>query len=355
MIRPLSLSKLSTSLPIACSGILLAALVSPSLIVSGSAMMPAPAADTPAFVVAHRGASAYAPEHTLEAYKLAIAQGADYIEQDLGITKDGVLVCSHDPSLERVTNVEELFPDRFTEVPGPPRSGDQKVKRWFIEDLTLAEIKTLDAGSWFDPKFKGLKIVTFQEAIDTIKGKAGFFPELKTPGRVRAKGFDLEQAVVDALKKNGLVDATFKGRPAVHMQVFEEDSLRRLAKLLPTVPRSFLMGTPDQAKRWLTAEGLKEVKTFATGVAPMKGLIAMDPAIVTRAHEAGLTVVPYTFQLRPKTAHYADAPVEMRKSIEEFYRTLPDTPAALTAEIRKFVQEYKVDGLFTDNPDLFVR
>lgn len=344
--------------------------MSPSMMMSGSA------ADAPAFVVAHRGASAYAPEHTLEAYKLAIAQGADYVEQDLGITKDGVLVCSHDPSLERVTNVEELFPDRFTEVPGP---GDKKVKRWFIEDLTLAEIKTLDAGSWFDPKFlagrsstaqpsrhaapanagasefKGLKVATFQEAIDTIKGKAGFFPELKTPGRLRAKGFDLEQAVADALKKNGLIDATFKGRPAVHMQVFEEDSVRRLAKLLPTVPRSLLMGTPDQAKRWLTAEGLKEVKTFATGVAPMKGLIAMDPAIVTRAHEAGLTVVPYTFQLRPKTQQYTDAPPEMRKMVDDFYRSLPDTPAALTADMKKYVQEYKVDGLFTDNPDLFPR
>jgi glycerophosphoryl diester phosphodiesterase len=330
--------------------------MSPSMMMSGAASgASGAAADTPAFVVAHRGASAYAPEHTLEAYKLAIQQGADYVEQDLGITKDGVLICSHDPSLERVTNVEELFPDRFTEVPGSGPAGDKKVKRWFIEDLTLAEIKTLDAGSWFDPKFKGLKIATFQEAIDTVKGKAGFFPELKTPGRVRAKGFDLEQAVADALKKNGLIDATFKGRPAVHLQVFEEDSVRRLAKLLPTVPRSFLMGTPEQAKRWLTVEGLKEVKTFATGVAPMKGLIAMDPAIVTRAHEAGLTVVPYTFQLRPKTAHYADAPPEMRKSIENFYRTLPETPAALTAEIKKFVQEYKVDGLFTDNPDLFVR
>jgi len=121
------------------------------------------------------------------------------------------------------------------------------------------------------------------------------------------------------------------------------------------VPRSFLMGTPDQAKRWLTPEGLKEVKTFATGIAPSKNLIAMDPAIVTRAHEAGLTVVPYTFQLRPKTQQYSDAPPEMRKMIDDFYRSLPDTPAALSAEIKKFVQEYKVDGLFTDNPDLFVR
>src|SRR5688500_18029388 len=132
MSRPFfQLSKSSRSLPIASAGILLAALISPSMMMSGSAD------NAPAFIVAHRGASAYAPEHTLEAYRLAIAQGADYVEQDLGISKDGVLICSHDPSLERVTNVEELFPDRFTETPGP---GDKKVKRWFIEDLTLAEI-----------------------------------------------------------------------------------------------------------------------------------------------------------------------------------------------------------------------
>jgi glycerophosphoryl diester phosphodiesterase len=149
-----------------------------------------------AFNVAHRGASAYAPEHTIEAYRLAIEQGADYVEQDLGITKNGVLVCSHDPSLERVTNVEELFPDRFTET----KVGDTTVKRWFIEDFTLAEIKRLEAGAWFDPKFTGMKVATFQEAIDFIKGKAGFFPELKTPGRVRARGFDMEKAVADILR-----------------------------------------------------------------------------------------------------------------------------------------------------------
>lgn len=346
MSRPFQFSKLSKSLPIASAGILLAALTSPSTMVSGAA------ADSPTFLVAHRGASAYAPEHTLEAYKLAIAQGADYVEQDLAMSKDGVLICTHDGTLERVTNVAEVFPDRFTETPGP---GDKKVKRWYMEDFTLAELKTLDAGSWFDPKFKGLKVATFQEAIDAVKGKAGFFPELKGPGRLRAKGIDLEQAVTDILKKNNLIGATFKGRPAVHMQVFEEDSLRRLAKLMPTVPRSFLMGTPEQAKKWLSAEGLKEVKTFATGVAPMYALISADPAIVTRAHDAGLTVVPYTFQIRPKTSQYADAPPEYRKMIDQFYKSLPDSPAALTAAMKKFVQEYKVDGLFTDNPDLFPR
>jgi glycerophosphoryl diester phosphodiesterase len=292
--------------------------------ISGTMLMAATVNGKPTFSIAHRGASAYAPEHTMAAYRLALAQGADYVEQDLDITKDGVLVCSHDPSLERTTNVEEIFPDRFTEV----KQGDRTVKRWYIEDFTLAEIKRLDAGSWFDPpagasKFAGEKVVTFQEAIDLIKGKAGFFPELKTPARVRAKGFDVEQAVADMLTKNGLVGATFKGLPAVHMQVFEEDSLRRLARLLPDVPRSFLIGTPDMTAKWLSAEGLKEAKTFVTGVAPAKQILDRDPQIVARAHELGLTVVPYTFR-------QAD-------------------------EMRKFVEVYKVDGLFTDNPDLFPR
>jgi glycerophosphoryl diester phosphodiesterase len=320
-------------------------------VAAGAWLAPGADAPQPAFNVAHRGASAYVPEHTLEAYRLAIEQGADYVEQDLGITKDGVLVCSHDPSLERVTNVETIFPDRFTEV----KNGEKVVKHWFIEDFTLAEIKQLDAGSWFDPKHAGLKIPTFQEAIDTVKGKAGFFPELKTPGRVRAKGFDMEQAVADILKKNGLVGATVKGRPAVHLQVFEEDSLRRLAKLLPDVPRSFLIGTPELVARWLTPEGLKEARTFVTGVAPSKMIVARDPQEVARAHEAGLTVVPYTFQLRPKKNPYPDAPPEMRKMIDEFFKSLPDTPAAVSAEMRTFIQTYKVDGLFTDNPDLFPR
>src|SRR5687767_1614022 len=84
-------------------------------------------------LVAHRGASAYAPEHTLAAYRLAIQQGADYVEQDLAVTKDGVLICLHDDTLDRTTNVEEVFPDR---------------KPWLAVDFTLAEIKRLDAGRW---------------------------------------------------------------------------------------------------------------------------------------------------------------------------------------------------------------
>lgn len=309
------------------------------------------AAASSSFAVAHRGASAYAPEHTLQAYRLALEQGAEYVEQDISLTKDGVLICSHDPSLERTTNVEEIFPTRFTEI----TANGKTVKVWFIEDFTLAEIKQLDAGSWFDAKFAGAKVPTFQEAIDLVKGKAGIFPELKTPGRVHAKGLNPEQAVADALKKNGLVGATVKGRPAVHLQVFEEESLRRLTKLVPEVPRSFLMGSPDQVARWLTPEGLKEVKTFATGIAPAFQILDRMPDLVARAHDAGLTVVPYTFRMRPTKLEYPDAPPEMRKLIEDSSRGLPDTREALTTQMRKFVEVYKVDGLFTDNPDLFPR
>lgn len=127
--------------------------------------------------IAHRGASAYAPEHTLAAYELAIAQGADFVEQDLAVTKDGVLICLHDPSLERTTDVATRFPDRFTEITFEGR----RRKAWLANDFTLAEIKTLDAGTWFDAKFADTRVPTFDEAAARIRGKAGLYPELKTP------------------------------------------------------------------------------------------------------------------------------------------------------------------------------
>jgi glycerophosphoryl diester phosphodiesterase len=337
------------SASLACAAIVTASLLGGFILVSSVLAAAPPAAGT--FLIAHRGASAYAPEHTLEAYRLAIEQGADYVEPDLTLTKDGVLVCSHDPFLERVTNVTAVFPDRFTEV----KNGEKTTKHWFIEDFTLAEIKQLDHGSWLDAKFKGLPVVTFQEMIDFVGGKAGLFPELKTPARLRAKGFDPEKALADILTKNHLVSATVKGRPAIQIQVFEQDSLQRLTALLPTLPRHFLMGSPEEAKKWLTPEGVKQLRTFATGIAPAKQIIDAAPDLVARAHEAGVTVVPYTFQLRPKSNPYPDAPPEMLKLIEQAYKAMPDTRDALAAEMRKFVETYKVDGLFTDNPDLFPR
>jgi glycerophosphoryl diester phosphodiesterase len=105
-------------------------------------------------LIAHRGASAYAPEHTLDAYLLALTQGADFVEPDLQITKDGVLVCLHDRTLERTTNAEEVFPARAVVERG--------VRHWYVADFTLAEVQTLDAGSWFHEKFRNSKVLTFR-------------------------------------------------------------------------------------------------------------------------------------------------------------------------------------------------
>jgi glycerophosphoryl diester phosphodiesterase len=294
-------------------------------------LMSGQASHAPApFSVAHRGASAQAPEHTREAYRLALAQGADYVEQDLGLTSDGVLVCLHDLSLERTTNVEEIFPNRAT----VERDGGQERRRWYVDEFTLAEIRQLDAGSWFDPAFAGARVATFQEAIDLLKGKAGLFPELKGPARLRAKGLSLEEAVVNALTRNGLTNATVNGRPAVLLQSFEEQSLRTLATRLPDIPRTFLIGSADSAARWLTVDGLREMRTFATGVGPARQWVDARPAVVGDAHAAGLTVVPWTFRAR-------------RGSTTE--------AAAAEADMRRFIEAYNVDGLFTDNPDLFPR
>src|SRR6266508_6649776 len=102
--------------------------------------------------IAHRGASGYAPEHTVVAYRLALEQKADFVEPDLAVTKDGVLVCLHDDTLERTTNIADVFPDRaMAETPGRMTM----MKRWLANDFTLAEIKRLDGGRWFDPKFAG--------------------------------------------------------------------------------------------------------------------------------------------------------------------------------------------------------
>ena len=301
------------------------------LFIAGTLLVTPMRAQSPTtFVVAHRGASAYAPEHTIDAYRLALAQGAEYVEQDLGLTRDGVLVCLHDLSLERTTNVEEVFPTRATTV---VERGETR-KRWFVDDFTLAEVKQLDAGSWFDPKFAGARVATFQEAIDLIKGKAGIFPELKGPERLRAKGLSLENAVVAALEKNGLTNATVHGRPAVLLQSFEEQSLRTLATRLPAIPRTFLIGSPDGARRWLTAEGLREMRAFVTGVGPLRQLVDARPAMVAEAHAASLTVVPWTFRAQRGAAAEA---------------------STATADMRRFAETYKVDGLFTDNPDLFPR
>ncbi|MCC7186753.1 MAG: glycerophosphodiester phosphodiesterase [Acidobacteria bacterium] len=301
--------------------LLVCLVVMTSVCLSIQAQTPAPKRS-----VAHRGASSYAPEHTAAAYTLAITQGADYVEQDLAVTKDGALICLHDESLERTTDVETKFPDRVS-------TDAQGRKRWLAADLTLAEVKTLDAGSWLDAKFAGERILTFDEAIDLVGMRAGLYPELKTPALYRGRNVDIVALFADAVKRRGLAMKLPDGRPRLVVQSFDEQAVRDLAKALPQVPRTFLFGGGAPAERWLSSPAaLKELSTFANDIGPAKGLIEKTPAIVQWAHAAGLTVTPYTFRAGATGTH---------KDVE--------------AEMRHFLYTLGVDAVFTDNPDRFPR
>lgn len=284
-------------------------------------------------LVAHRGASAYAPEHTIASYKLAIEQKADFVEQDLQITKDGILVCMHDLTLERTTNVEDVFPTRFKQdVSDDQQPGAQTAKHWYVSDFTLAEIKQLDAGSWKDPKFKGERIPTWQEAIDFVRGKAGLYPETKAPEVYGKRGFDMEKLLMDSLKKNKLDRPGADPKTPLIIQSFSDASLRKLRDTYKTkLPLVFLIHDDPQQK-WLTEAGLKTIKGFADGIGPNKTLIEREPKLVQWAHAAGLTVTPYTF----------------RSAMTGKYKTVNE-------EMTQFLYTYGVDALFTDNPDQFPR
>jgi glycerophosphoryl diester phosphodiesterase len=275
-------------------------------------------------LIAHRGASGYAPEHTLDAYRLAVTQGADFVEQDLAVTKDGVLVCIHDLTLERTTDVEEVFPDRSVAAP----AGAAAARRWLVADFTLAEIKRLDAGSWFDKKFAGARIPTFQEAIDVVRGKAGLYPELKDPAFYRERGVHPETLLAASLTKNRLIGDP---KTPVYIQSFDEVTVKALSRDLPSVPRVWLV-EPGDAERLDSAEKLKAIAGWATGIAPNKAIVAARPELVTLAHAAGLTVTLWTF----------------RTSNPGGFATVRD-------EMAKFLYDYGVDAVFTDNPDQFPR
>jgi glycerophosphoryl diester phosphodiesterase len=132
--------------------------------------------DTDGRIIAHRGASAYAPENTVPAFQLGVEQGAGWVEIDLQMTRDGELVVLHDDSLERTTDVAQRFPSRAREV----REDGHSVKRWMLEDFALDEIRCLDAGSWFVPAFRGTPVPTFGETVRALRGRAGLFIEIKS-------------------------------------------------------------------------------------------------------------------------------------------------------------------------------
>src|SRR4030095_9413811 len=262
-------------------------------------------------LVAHLGASCYAPEHTIEAYRLAIEQGADFVEQDLQVTKDGELVCLHDLTLERTTAVEGGFPGRFRADGGEDHPPDSRpAKHWYVSDFTLGEIKRLDAGSWFNAKFKGARVPTFQEAIDLIRGKAGLYPETKAPEVYGKRGFDMEKLVIEILKKNRMEAVGADPKTPVIIQSFSAESLRKMRSHFKTkLSLTFLIGA-DPQNRWVSVGGVKMVKEFADGIGPAKALIERNPEITRWAHDAGLTVTPYTFR-SASTGRFKDAREEM--------------------------------------------
>ena len=277
--------------------------------------------------VAHRGASAYAPEHTLAAYKLAIEMGADYVEQDLAVTKDGVLICLHDATLERTTNVEELFPDRVStaNIEGTER------RAWVANDFTLAEIKRLDAGSWFNTKFAGEKVPTFDEAVALIRGKAGVFPELKVPELYAGRKIDFEKLVAEALDRNGLRGPKADPKTPVILQTFSRQTARNLAQMKIGVPVVLLM---EYGQRLESHEQVKAWKGIVQGFGPAKRIVQENADFVKWAHAEGMTVTPYTF-----------------RASDAMKSGFPD----VAQEMSHFLYRLNVDALFTDNPDKFPR
>jgi glycerophosphoryl diester phosphodiesterase len=280
-------------------------------------------------LIAHRGASGYAPEHTAASYKLAIEQKADFVEPDLAVTKDNVLICLHDDTLERTTNVADVFPDRASAPSASTESTRRPGKHWLANDFTVAEIKRLDAGAWFNAKFAGEKVLTFEEMIALVRGHGGIYPELKSPPLYTARGVDMEKIFVDVVKRQRLdTAASLKAMPVI-IQSFDEATIRRVAADLPAIPRVFL--TSNDAD--VTDARLKELAKFATGVAPEKIVIARHPEMVKAAHAAGLTVTSWTFRADDDKMKFPN----------------------VRAEMDHYLYTFGIDALFTNNPDQFPR
>lgn len=264
----------------------------------------------------------------MAAYQLALDQGADFIEPDLQITSDGRLIALHDLTLERTTNVRDVFPDRFREevVRGRP------TQVWYASDFTLEEVRSLDAGSWFDAEFAGARVPTFAEVIELARGRAGLIPETKAPEVYGDRGFDMERLVLEELAAHGLGTRDADPSTPVVIQSFSAESLEIVRHELGSdLPLVFLL-SGREAAQWLTADGLERVASFATGIGPAKDLLLEHPETVSLAHEAGLSVIPWTFR--------SDDPGDF---------------SGVDVEMAHFLFELGVDGLFTNNPDLFPR
>lgn len=323
-------------------------------------------------VIAHRGASGYAPEHTLVSYFIAIEQGADYIEPDLVMTRDGVMVARHENEISGTTDVADRsqFAARRTTkvVDGVSITG------WFTEDFLLAELKTLRARERIpqlrpaNTRLDGrLEIPTLEEILALARGveegrrvrarelglpappPIGVYPETKHPSYFASLGLAMEEPLVATLERYGYRGAG--GR--AFLQSFETGNLKVLRGLtqLPLVQLIEAAGAPYDLIRsgdprtyadLLTPGGLQEIATYAGCIGPSKSLIiprdgagklGQPTSLVADAHAAGLEVHPWTFR-----AESAFLPSGLD----------------LEAELREFLAA-GIDGFFTDQADIGVR
>ena len=297
-------------------------------------------------VIAHRGASAYLPEHTLAAKAMAYAQGANYLEQDLVMTQDGYLVVLHDLFLDDVSDVAERFP-------GIRREDG----RHYVIDLTLAQLLTLEIServdahgaprfpNRFPPKRSHFTANTFDQEIEFLQGlnrstggSVGLYPEIKSPAFHHDHGLDLASAMLDALKAYGYV-----GRDSgAIVQSFDATELQRVKhELMPQrgldLPLTQLLTGAERSQL-----GLAEIANYANNIGIAISMLfksnsqtnAVEPTdLVKQAHAHGLAVHVYTLR--------ADQ--------------LP-TPFTDLDDLHRFVFErVGVDGVFSDFPDRTVR
>jgi glycerophosphoryl diester phosphodiesterase len=326
-------------------------------------------------VIAHRGASAQRPEHTLAAYQLAIEQGADFIEPDLAITRDGMLVCRHENALAMI-DAQGQVTEATTDVHVRPEFVARRTTKtidgktitgWFTEDFTLAELKTLrareriaalrPANAAWDDRFD---IPTLQEVIDLAKSAGtgsrtvGIYPETKHPTYFRSIGLPLEEPLLAMLTRNGWNHAA----APVFIQSFEVSNLKALRRrtALPLVQLIAPQGQPFDTVHagrgpsyadLTTPSGLADVARYAQGIGPHKSLVipvqgvglGSPTALVREAQARHLLVHIWT--MRPENAFLPPslrrAPLDSRAA-----------PGDAVAEIAAFLQA-GIDGFFTDD------
>jgi len=249
-------------------------------------------------IIAHRGASGHAPEHTLASYRLAARMHADYMEADVRMTKDGKLIAMHDATLTRTTNVETVYPRRSP---------------WRVGDFSLAELKRLDAGSWFGRRFAGEPIPTLEDIIHTLKSEqieAPLYIELKQPG--------LEKAVVQLLQKHHYLQ---RGR--IMFQSFHPESLQALRPLIPRgIPLIQLLGESAAANSNRN-ELLQRIAVYADGIGLPLSLANQE--WVDAAHSRGLIVHVYTVNDTRDLARLCSI------GVDGLFTDYPDRPIRIAA------------------------